>query len=175
MSDTPARPDSPVPGDAASLPPRETPRRRELAAFFLFCLLNVLVPVITVDLFPFSRAPMFADAPRRFCTFKVYAPDGRELPVREFGLHRNYWGNPLGVGCGFHPPESLDQFGTVPDRETIVAHVEEQLVRWPEYPFVDVVREVTGACDARTIGQTEWTRWRIPNPHARPGDEVRQP
>ncbi len=97
-----------------------TPRgRRELAAVGLFCLAFAVVPLLTTELYPFSRAPMFADAPRRYCDYAVVTPDGRRLTepqdLARFGLQRNYWGNPLGVGVGFEPAESVDVFGKVAD------------------------------------------------------------
>ncbi len=142
-------------------------RRVELCAFAVFCAVNLIVPLVITDLFPFSRAPMFADAPRRYCAFKVLAPDGSELRLSDFALQRNYWGNPLGVGCGFRPPESLEQFGAVPTDAEVKRHVEEQLARFPDLQFVDVIREVTGPIDAYRVGQLEWKRWRVPNPYLR--------
>src|SRR5262245_45102522 len=107
-----------------------TPRgRQDLLLISGFLLVNLLVPLLIVDLYPFSRAPMFADAPRLYCDYHVYDPEGSELhlagpdgkarvlvdgkPVPALGLHRNYWGNPIGAGVGFIPPQTVDQFGKV--------------------------------------------------------------
>ena len=52
-----------------------TPRgRRELLAVGLFCLTFAVTPLLTTELYPFSRAPMFADAPRLYCDYTIYAP-----------------------------------------------------------------------------------------------------
>src|SRR5579884_3415666 len=105
-----------------------TPRgRRELLAVGLFVGLSVAVPIFTCELFPFSRAPMFADRPGLYCDYAVFAPDGRALDVLDFGLQRNYWGNPLGAGVGFHPPPSVDTFGRVASREEVVETVAARL------------------------------------------------
>ena len=73
-----------------------TPRgRRELAAVGLFCLAFAVTPLVTTELYPFSRAPMFADAPRQYCDYAVITPDGRRLTdprrLALLGLQRNYW------------------------------------------------------------------------------------
>src|SRR5580704_16284260 len=84
--------------------------RRELTVAGLFVFVFATVPLIRTELYPFSRAPMFEDAPLLYCDYAVTDPDGRPLELLDFGLHRNYWGNPLGVGVGFEPPPSLDIF-----------------------------------------------------------------
>ena len=80
----------------------KTPRgRRDLLFIATFVLLNVLIPLLIMDLYPFSRAPMFADAPQLYCDYQLFDPRGNALDVLDFGLHRNYWGNPVGEGVGF--------------------------------------------------------------------------
>jgi hypothetical protein len=149
----------------------QTPRgRRELLAAGLFCLANVLVPLFITDLYPFSRAPMFADSPSRYCDYSLTGPDGTALAPADFGLQRNYWGNPLGVGVGYWPPESVDRFGEVADRAEVSAFLERRLARFPELPYVVVTQEVVGPLPGgRTVGPLERRTWRVDNPHARGG------
>jgi hypothetical protein len=144
--------------------------RGELAGIALFCLASVLVPLLRTELYPFSRAPMFADAPQRYCNYRVSGPDGRELPLADFGLQRNYWGNPPGVGVGFHPPDSVDHFGEVADREAVTAHVAARLQDFPALEAVEVVQEVIGPVDGGRVGLVSSSRWRVANPH--PGDSA---
>ena len=108
-----------------------TPRgRKELLAVGLFCLTFAVVPLLTTELYPFSRAPMFGDAPRLYCDYVVRLPDGRQLTdetdkptLTKLGVQRNYWGNPLGVGVGYEPPPTVDDFGKVADKELVVGMV----------------------------------------------------
>jgi hypothetical protein len=154
-----------------------TPRgRKELLAVGLFCLAFTVVPLVTTELYPFSRAPMFADAPREYCDYAIVTPDGRRLTedndakdLISFGVQRNYWGNPLGVGVGFAPPASVDDFGTVAAKETVVAEVAQRLQRFPELKYVDVEQSVWGPTDAQHVGVTRTERWRVDNPYYQPG------
>jgi hypothetical protein len=141
----------------------------ELLVVAAFCLLNLAIPLVITDLYPFSRAPMFADAPRRYCNYRLVAPDGQELALAEFALQRNYWGNPLGVGVGYVPPESFDRFGEVPPENELLAHVRAQLARRPDLAFVNLTREVVGPHKNGRVGVVEWSFWRVENPHAAEG------
>jgi hypothetical protein len=161
--------DGPVP----SSPPRwsATPRGcRELMAAALFCLICLLVPLCTTDLYPFSQAPMFADAPQHYCDYSLTDADGRPLPLADFGLQRNYWGNPLGVGVGYHPPESVDRFGTVATEDEVTAFLRRRLARHPELRSVHVTQAVIGDVDGQHVGSVEKKTWTIDNPHYRGAD-----
>jgi hypothetical protein len=137
--------------------------RRELLVIALFCLSVLVVPLFRTELYPFSRAPMFADAPRVYCSYTVLDPDGARLPLDEFGLQRNYWGNPPGVGVGFAPPASVDRFGTVASQEEVIAAVGSALASRTEIPYVDVIQEVTEPIGTR-VGRGRTSRWRVINP-----------
>jgi hypothetical protein len=146
-------------------PWRRTPRgRRELLAVGLFCLANLLVPLLITDLYPFSRAPMFADAPQRFADYTVTGPDKQPLPPADFGLQRNYWGNPLGIGVGYNPPPSADEFGAVASEETVRQTVSQRLQQRADLRYVDVVQTIIGALDSGGVGEVASQRWRIDNP-----------
>jgi hypothetical protein len=138
-----------------------------LVAVGLFVAVSLIVPVVTTEMCPFSRAPMFADAPRVYQTFEVFNPAGKKLPALEFGLQRNYWGNPLGVGVGYCPPVSVDTFGEVAAREQVEEMVVARLRQRPDLPWVEVVQKVIGAVDERHVGVIQESRWRI---SAGPGD-----
>jgi hypothetical protein len=143
--------------------------RKELCVVAVFVLFAVGVPLAQTELYPFSRAPMFADAPRCYCNYLIFAPDRRALDPRDFGLQRNYWGNPLGVGAGFLPAETVDRFGEAADRETVTARVASCLDYHPELEFVEVVREVIGPRESGGVGLVRTDYWRVPNPFCRKG------
>jgi len=138
--------------------------RTELLAVALFALLNVIIPLWLVDLYPFSRAPMFADAPLLYCDYQVFDPDGKALPVLDFGLQRNYWGNPIGVGVGFRPPETVDRFGAIADQAEVTEMVRRRLATFPDFAFVDVQQDEIADQDGQRVGVVRGKRWRVPNP-----------
>ena len=151
-----------------------TPRgRKELTAAGLFCLAFAAVPLLTTELYPFSRAPMFADAPRQYCEYALVTPDGRRLTdaadLRPFGLQRNYWGNPLGVGVGFRPAPAVDDFGRVASRVEVFAIVAPRLKLHPDWPWVEVEQTVIGPTDADHVGVVERRTLHVDNPSYRPG------
>jgi hypothetical protein len=133
------------------------------------CLLvaNIIVPLIGGDVYPFTSAPMFRDAPTQCCNYRVFAPDGIELKPEDWRLARIYDGNPVGYGVGVRPPEVLElEFGVVHDEATVRRHVERQF-REPakrNYEFIDVVQEVIGPTDGQHVGVTGSRRWRIDRP-----------
>jgi hypothetical protein len=137
--------------------------RQELLAVTVFCLASVVVPLWRLELYPFSRAPMFADAPGQYCTYTILDPHNRVLPLHEFGLHRNYWGNPLGEGVGFQPLPSVDEFGLVASQEKVVAAVQETLRQRQDLPYIEVIQEVIGPLDEQRIGPIQSSRWRVDN------------
>lgn len=154
-----------------SAPPAASPRwsstprgRLELLAVGTFVFLNVALPLLIMDLYPFSRAPMFADAPLRCCDYHVYDPRGQELTLVDFGLQRNYWGNPIGVGVGFLPPETVDQFGTIASQQEVTEMVRRRLAAFPYLTFVDVQQDEIADQDGQRVGVVSSKRWRIPNP-----------
>ena len=56
----------------------EKPRlpRAEWFALGVFVAANGFVPLICGDIFPFTSSPMFRDAPRAYCVYRAFAPDG---------------------------------------------------------------------------------------------------
>lgn len=116
---------------------------------------NIVVPLVWGDVYPFTSAPMFRDNPQQCCNYRVYAPDGTELPAEEWLCHRVYDGNPLGYGVGIEPPPVLEsEFGQVHSEQHIREHIE-RLLNQPQHrnlPYVEVVQEVIGPIDAQRVG-----------------------
>jgi hypothetical protein len=137
---------------------------KEKLVIALFVGLNVVVPLLTTELYPFTRAPMFADAPQHYCVYEIYDPPGNRLSEIDFGVQRNYWGNPIGVGVGFRPPPTVDEFGGVAELDAVSAAIAQHLSRFPELAYVDVVQKVIGPTDQDTIGTVATQRWRVDNP-----------
>jgi hypothetical protein len=157
-----------------TLPPTRRPSAAVLACCAAFVALNVIVPLTLGDVYPFTVAPMFCDAPQAYCNYRVYAPDGTLLadnstrridPLGKpdpFCLRRYYDGNPTGCGVGVCPPPTIDGgiFGSVHDEAHVRAHIAEFLVARTE-PYVDVEQEIVGAIDDHRVGVLKTNRWRI--------------
>jgi hypothetical protein len=158
---------SPEP-DADYSPPSSTHGERAgLIAAGLFVLAFALVPLFRVELYPFSRAPMFADAPQRYCEYSIVDPAGNQLDLQAFDLQRNYWGNPLGVGVGFEPPPSLDHFGQAPSATTLKEHIQERLADFPQLPYVDVSQREIRDFDGNHVDEMDRVGFRLKNSHFR--------
>jgi hypothetical protein len=132
----------------------------------LFVLVSLAVPLLVTDLCPFSKAPMFADSPKLYCDYQVFSPQGEKLEPIDFGLQRNYWGNPPGVGVGYSPPESVDVFGQVASREAVEEMVSRRLTARPDLPFVEVIQILVFPLPEGRLGTREENRWRVQNPHS---------
>jgi hypothetical protein len=138
-----------------------------LAAVALLLAANVVVPLVWGDVYPFTSSPMFREAPSCCCNYRVYAPDGSELPAEDWLVQRVYDGNPVGYGVGICPPPVLEQDFCSPAGEVAVrAHIARQLAR-PQnrgYPYVEIVQDHIGPIDSQHVGITRTNRWRIDRP-----------
>lgn len=133
----------------------------------VFLLLNIIVPVVWGDIYPFTSGPMFRDAPTRYCNYRIYDPDEQLLDAETFLCHRIYDGNPVGYGVGIQPPAVLEDFGVERDeaycRQHILRHLSAAANR--KYPFVEIVQEVVGPVDDQRVGIVRTDRWRVENPY----------
>ncbi|MEX2176472.1 MAG: hypothetical protein WD872_19060 [Pirellulaceae bacterium] len=130
----------------------------------LLLLANVVVPLVWGDVYPFTSAPMFRDNPRQCCNYRVYRPDGIELPAEDWLCHRVYDGNPVGYGVGIKPPAVLEQeFGVVHDEAAVRRHVRKILAqpRHAALEYVEIVQEVIGPVDDQRVGVVRARRLRI--------------
>ena len=94
-------------------------------AVLLFVLAVVVVPWSAKDVFPSTTASRFRDPLLSCFEFRVYDPNGRELPPRWFELQRNYAGIPVGEGAGRVPTASLNPLGRAGSAAPVMPSVEE--------------------------------------------------
>jgi hypothetical protein len=122
---------------------------------------NVVVPLVWGDVYPFTSAPMFRDNPRQCCNYRVYAPDGTELPAEEWLCQRVYDGNPLGYGVGIEPPPVLEcEFGQIHSERQVREHVA-RLLNDPRHrmlAYVVVEQALVGPLDAERVGVVRESR-----------------
>jgi hypothetical protein len=143
--------------------------RSQLALFAAALLLaaNVVVPLVWGDVYPFTSSPMFRDAPACCCNYRVYGPDGRELPQEDWLVQRIYDGNPVGYGVGIQPPAVLEQdFCRPADEPAVRAHIGRQFANPANenYPYVEIVQEHIGPIDSQHVGIMRTDRWRVTQP-----------
>ncbi len=125
---------------------------------------SIVVPLIWGDVYPFTSAPMFRDAPREYCNYRVYSMKGKLLDPADWLVQRVYDGNPVGYGVGVKPPPVLEQeFGVIADEAKVREHFQRQLAepRHAREAFVDVVQEIVGSVDSQHVGVVRTNRWRI--------------
>jgi len=115
-------------------------------------LLLLLVPLVVVDLYPISSAPMFNEEPRLYCDYCVKDKTGQELPLEWFHLHRNDNGNPPGFGHGKIPRWSLDRLGRKPTPTEVTQAVQAGLREKGWTGPVEVSWWVIGDLDGNKIG-----------------------
>jgi hypothetical protein len=144
-----------------------TRSRLAMTAAVLLLAANVVVPLVWGDVYPFTSAPMFRDAPQCCCNYRVYGADGRELPAADWLVQRIYDGNPVGYGVGICQPSVIEQeFGAIHDEPTVLKHIEEQFAapQNQSHKSIEVVQEVIGAIDSQRVGVVKTSRWHITAP-----------
>lgn len=121
---------------------------------------------------------MFRDTPTQYAEYRIFDPQGNELPSKHYALERDkrddpfligrvYDGNPVGYGVGIGPPPVIEQqFGIVHDEGAVRRHIQTQLAR-PEnaqYPYVTVRQEIVGAIDEQRVGVVKKNDWKVERP-----------
>lgn len=145
-----------------SHPESSSRSRAALLAAALLLAANVVVPLVWGDVYPFTSAPMFRDAPVRCCQYRVLV-NGVEQPPAEWLLQRIYDGNPVGYGVGIAPPEILErEYGIVHDESAVRRHVHRQLTmpQRGQIQNVEIIQDVLGAMGP-SVGVIETHRWTI--------------
>ncbi len=81
------------------------------------------MPLLTTELCIPSAERRCSPTRWQYCEYAVVTPDGKRRTqgtneLLPFGLQRNYWGNPLGVGVGFKPWRlPVNDFGKIATRQ----------------------------------------------------------
>ena len=104
---------------------------------------------------------MFADARNSIAIMKCSVRATSRSIRRRGDYSSNYWGNPLGSGVGYFPPETIDEFGSVASEEQIIQYLQRRLTERPELAYIDVTQRVIGDVDGKTVGVLGSRAWRI--------------
>ena len=138
-------------------------RRRaiEMTAVFLFLGVSVFAPFLIGECYPITISPMFCEQPETYCEYRVTNPDGKELDLELFSLHRVYDGNPQGLGVGLIPAYTLNKPDEIPGKVVIERFVRKGLENCPDEPWVTVEQRVFGEVDG-SIGEIQpANKWKI--------------
>lgn len=132
---------------------------------------HAIVPLVWGDVYPFTSAPMFRDAPKHYCDYRVLGPDGLELSAKDWLTFRTYDGNPVGYGVGIVPPPVIEKFGTILSEEEITEHIQKQFAQPQNAGLASVTVEqiVIGPIqneqgNSNTVGVLTTQRYTIQNP-----------
>lgn len=137
----------------------------------LFVVANVAIPLCCAELYPFTNAALFSDAPRVLCDYEITAPSGEHLPNMSFGISRQYWGlrgfssvNPNPHPRAIQLPTTIDRVGQVPSKEEVTEVIQQNLRVLRSLEYVEVQQRVLGAIDENRVGVTQRRTWRVYNP-----------
>ena len=83
-----------------------------------FVLVNVLVPLLVVDLFPFSRFPMFSHTPSSLSWLVATTKTSDRVNLRDYGVYVDYLGNP-NIRVGLRPPGLFTWLGESHTEEAV--------------------------------------------------------
>jgi hypothetical protein len=72
----------------------DTTSKLERCFGFLVCALSVVVPIFFLEMFPFSRFPMFSDNSVVLVRSKVFDAAGKQLALEQVGILDTYVVNP---------------------------------------------------------------------------------
>lgn len=141
---------------------------KEFTVAAIFVLANIVVPLTTDELYPFSNPKLFVDAPKVYCNYTIRKEDGTELNPKLFGLEFRYFGlegytlQTPGPSPGARRlPTTVVRAGHVASREEVVNIVQKNLKSFPSLDYVDVTQLIVGDYDGNIIGMTGENKWRI--------------
>ena len=149
--------------------------RKQFRCLLVVVVLQISVPFVVHELYPFSAATMFAYSLDQVAVYSVVAPDGERLSRRSFGLQINNPHDPpvmtLGrYGYGRMSPSTIQQrgsaapYGNVASRQDVFRQVQSRLLTMPHLPYVRVTQSVLGPLDSQQVGVMRKQTWKVMNP-----------
>lgn len=162
---------------AAAAATNSTRSRIAILAAGVLVAANGGVPVLWGDVYPFTSAPMFRDAPTECCQYTVRSLDQQGLEQASWLLQRVYDGNPVGYGVGIQAPRVLEQrYGEVHDQASIQQHVSRQFSHPANaaHPAVEIEQTVLGAQADGSVGPLRTERYVIERHVIEPGKVEQQ-
>ena len=140
--------------------------RNEKIFVWLFIALNLTVPFVAHEFYPFTAIPLFPSAPQFYCEYEVSDFNGNSLNLRYFSLHRSDWGGRRDWPAGLHYSHGFNTFGVVPTEQELREHLESVMRQTPDFAGVKVAQHVYGK-KGSSVGLLETRRFEIVNPNYR--------
>ncbi|WP_435216974.1 hypothetical protein [Luminiphilus sp. nBUS_07] len=148
--------------------------RSQFCVLFVVLAMQILVPLNTQELYPFSAATMFAYPLKQVALYEVRDPAGFPLSQTTFGLQISNPHDPpvttLGrLGYGRQSPGSIQQpnnqipYGAVATKLEVTRQIESQLLKMRHLPYVVVTQSVLGPVDGYKVGIARRNTWKIAN------------
>ena len=149
-------------------------RRSERIFLSVFLACTILIPLTVEKIIPFDRPSFFVASVRRHCVYKITDPNGRSLPLHEFGLGNFYFGQrgwfsevPSQERGALKLPESINIYGDVASEEQVRTVVSRHLAE-RDLEYVDVSQKIKANPGGKSAGVVAEHQWRVT---ATPGGE----
>ena len=133
----------------------------------LFVAANILVPLLLIEFYPFTIAPMYDTRLREVTLYAVRGPSGQPLPARDFGLDIANLGADGTATSPFHrhrariPFDSVNIVGQPPLAPQALARRVKQQLAAMSIPWVIITRTTLGAVDAERAGVVKVEEMRV--------------
>ena len=144
-------------------------RRSELIFLCVFLGCTILIPLTFEKIIPFDRPSFFIASVRQHCVYKVTDPNGRALPLHEFGLGDFYFGQrgwfsevPFQERGALELPESINIFGDVASEEQVRTVVKRHLTG-RDLEYVDVSQKIKAGPGGKSVNVVTAHEWRVTN------------
>jgi hypothetical protein len=137
---------------------------------YVFMLVNLSVPPLALEFYPFTTVPLFPSAPQFYCRYDITDLDGKPYHLLRFDLHRSDWGGRRDWPSGLQYHYGFNRFGVVPTQEELTVHLQEALRHSPGLPGLRVTQYVYGK-KGRGVGEIQTQMFRVENIYHRPARE----
>lgn len=141
--------------------PSQTRSRTELRIVWLVCAAIPVLPLLLGGHAGYCHRPHAAMSGATRICFRVYAPDGTQLPASRFGLAESQLQSSGSPSQGSVSDNSNRRSGNT---NPISSRVTRRLGQFPQLPFVVVLRQVIGDRDGRTVDILQARTWVVINP-----------
>lgn len=143
----------------------ESRKRVERGFIWIFCILQLVVPPLVIDFYPFTTMPMYSDSLRRISLFSVKEDAGAELSLVDFQLQSNYLANPV-ARIGRKQAPTLNTLPEIIPDQVLLSHVRDRLRHYPCVKAATVTQRIYGALERQgraTAGVVDQKSWDVEN------------
>ena len=135
----------------------------ELGIVWTFFTALFILPLLCLELHPFSILPMYNYRLDHYASYKAYSPSGNSLSRTKIGIKRTSNGsNWVHAKIGRHKP-SINIVGQPPaSPDAVKKWVRERLkTAYPELPYIDIEVRIYGPRKDKTTGVIQEQQYRV--------------